>query len=207
MMATVSELLQRRHGIAANRHLLHLKRELLLGETARGVVVLERNLCAGDTQILRLDIQPRQGKRPLHLLLEIADRHGGQGCGRPRWRRWLALGLRFRQSRRCKQQEQHSQDGWRKAWPDTVYVASLGTSLGWRLPALSGPHRGKDLLTHQGLVPRMTCNSGCEFTRSLPRKTATDACACGKSCCQSAARIGPLTMRFIDKWQGGAQSF
>jgi hypothetical protein len=83
----------------------------------------------------------------------------------------------------------------------------LGTSRGWRLPALSGPHRGKDLLTHQGLVPRMTCNSGREFTRSLPRKTATGACACGKSCCQSAARIGPLTMRFIDKWQGGAQSF
>src|SRR6187455_1315236 len=102
MMAAVSELPKRRRGVAANRHLLHVEGELLLGETARSVVVLERDLCAGDTQILRLDIQPRQVKRLLHLLLEIADRHGGQGGGRWRW--WLALGLRFSQSGRRNQQ-------------------------------------------------------------------------------------------------------
>ena len=81
MVPALDELLQRRDGIAADRHTLDVERELLLGETPGGVVVLERDLRAGDAEILRLDIEPRQRNRPLHLLLEIADRHLGDPGG------------------------------------------------------------------------------------------------------------------------------
>ena len=55
---------------------------MLLGEAPGRVVVLERDFRAGDADILRLDIQPRQRDGLLHLLLEIADRHGNDVAGR-----------------------------------------------------------------------------------------------------------------------------
>ena len=101
MVTAPDQPLERRHRIALDRHPFDLKRELLLGEAPRGVVVLERDLRAGDAEILGLHIQPRQRNEALDLLLEVADRHG---CACGGWWRLLSaahLGQakqRYRQS-------------------------------------------------------------------------------------------------------------
>ena len=77
VMSAVDKLLQGGDRVASYGHALDVEGKFLLGETAGGVVVLERHFRAGNAVVLRLDMQPRQRDRPLHLLLEIADRHFG----------------------------------------------------------------------------------------------------------------------------------
>ena len=78
---TLDELLQRRDSVATDRHNLDVERECLFGELPRRIVVLERDLGAGNAKIFWLDIEPRQGNEPLDLLFEVAD--GDQsGLGR-----------------------------------------------------------------------------------------------------------------------------
>ena len=92
-MAARHERHQRLHGIAADRHTRNLEGELLLGEAAGGVVVLERDQSAGNSQIFGLHIEPRQRDGSLQFLFEIADRHGGAIAGL--WRSELfALAVR-----------------------------------------------------------------------------------------------------------------
>ena len=76
-MPAVDESVQGCERVASDRNAFDVEGKFLLGETPRGVVVLERHFRAGNAVVLRLDMQPRQRDRPLHLLLEIADRHLG----------------------------------------------------------------------------------------------------------------------------------
>ena len=75
-MATVDQRLEGRHRISADRHAFDFQAELLFGEFAGGVVVLEGDLGPGDTQVLGLHVEPRQRNELLHLLPEISDRYG-----------------------------------------------------------------------------------------------------------------------------------
>ena len=119
MMPAVDEPLQHSNGIAADRHALDVEGELLLGEPAGGVVVLERHLGAGDAVILRLDMKARQRDRPLHLLLQIADGHLDHlrrlRCGRSGWcLRRRRLGLLRRSFERRGQEHYGAEQGGRK---------------------------------------------------------------------------------------------
>src|SRR5262249_31465864 len=180
MVAAVGELLQRRNSVAANGNLLHLEGELLLGETPRGVVVLQGDLCARDTEILWLDVQPRQGEWPLHLLLEIADRHGRETCVCRRRRCGLGLRGLLRKNRQpCREKAQRSQDCESEAVTHVVNASRTcdGARLqsGANLPARS---RAKQSETHASVANFAACSPD-----------------------------WALTIPFIDKSQCGAQSF
>src|SRR5262249_14699157 len=56
-------------------------------------------------------VQPRQGEWPLHLLLEIADRHGRETCVCRRRRCRLVLRRLLSENRQaCREKAQRSQD-------------------------------------------------------------------------------------------------
>ena len=165
MVATLHELLQRLDGIAANRHALDLEGELLLGEAPGRIVVRERDLRAGDADILRLDLQPRQRNDFLHLLLEIADRHRGRRRRRLLLRR-LALRWRLGEtSRRCRQQSSSSKASW---------------------PA----HLHSETMTHALIIlGHAYAGIRCKFTRLFAGKTARHAAISGKCLAEWSPRL------------------
>ncbi len=74
MVAARDELLKRGDGVSADRYTFDIERECLAGELPGRVVVLERDLRAGDAQVLGLHVQSGQGNNLFHLLFDVADR-------------------------------------------------------------------------------------------------------------------------------------
>ena len=141
MMPAVDEPLQHSYGVAADRHALDVEGELLLGEPAGGVVVLERHLGAGDAVILRLDMKARQRDRPLHLLLQIADRHLDHlrrlRCGRT----WLVLVSKASRSAQARLRAARTRSVTAPSRAAENTKSRLGIKFTYRLPPKVGRSR------------------------------------------------------------------